>query len=102
MVKLEFRELAKRFDGVTAVNNVSLSIEEGEFMAIVGPSGCGKTTLLRLIAGFLKPDGGRIFIDGEEISSPRSVVLPEKRNVTIVFQSYAVWPHKNVFENVVF
>jgi len=102
MVKLELRDLAKRFNGVIAVNNVSLSIKEGEFMAIVGPSGCGKTTLLRLIAGFSKPDGGRIFIDGEEISSPRSVVLPEKRNVTIVFQSYAVWPHKNVFENIVF
>ena len=102
MVKLEFQKLTKRFGEVTAVNNVSLSIEEGEFMAIVGPSGCGKTTLLRLIAGFLKPDSGRILIDGEEISSEQSMVLPEKRNVTIVFQSYAIWPHKNVFGNVAF
>ncbi|NQS89906.1 ABC transporter ATP-binding protein [Patescibacteria group bacterium] len=102
MVKLELQRLAKKFGEVTAVNNVSLSIKEGEFMAIVGPSGCGKTTLLRLIAGFLKPDSGRILIDGEEISSEQSIVLPENRNVTIVFQSYAIWPHKTVFGNVAF
>ncbi|GAH55055.1 unnamed protein product, partial [marine sediment metagenome] len=71
-------------------------------MAIVGPSGCGKTSLLRLVAGFLKPDSGRILMDEEEVSSKEFVILPEKRNVTIVFQSYAVWPHKNVFENVAF
>ena len=102
MVKLELQRLTKKFAEVTAVNNVSLSIKEGEFMAIVGPSGCGKTTLLRLIAGFLKPDSGRILIDGEEISSEQSIVLPENRNVTIVFQSYAIWPHKTVFGNVAF
>lgn len=102
MVKLELQKLTKKFGEVIAVNNVSLSIREGEFMAIVGPSGCGKTSLLRLVAGFLKPDSGRILMDEEEVSSKEFVILPEKRNVTIVFQSYAIWPHKNVFENVAF
>jgi len=93
---ISFENVTKRFGKVTAVDDVSLSIEEGEFFALLGPSGCGKTTLLRLLAGFETPSEGRILIDGEDVSR----VPPNKRPVNMVFQSYAVFPHMNVAENV--
>ena len=71
-------------------------------MTLLGPSGCGKTTTLRLIAGYLTPDAGTIEVDGRVLSSPGSVVPPEARGMGMVFQNYAIWPHKTVFENVVF
>jgi iron(III) transport system ATP-binding protein len=71
-------------------------------MALLGPSGCGKTTTLQLLAGFLAPDAGEIRVRGKLLSSPRSVVPPERRNMSLIFQSYAVWPHKTVRENVGF
>jgi iron(III) transport system ATP-binding protein len=85
-----------------AVNGLSLTIPHGAFVALVGPSGCGKTTTLRLLAGFLKPDSGRIIVEGQVLSDSAAVVPPELRNMGMVFQQYAVWPHMTVFDNVAF
>ena len=93
---IRFENVTKRFGKMVAVDNVTLSIEEGEFFALLGPSGCGKTTLLRMLAGFETPTEGRILIDGQDISH----VPPNKRPVNMVFQSYAVFPHMTVAENV--
>ena len=87
---------------MAAVNDVSLDIADNQFVTLLGPSGCGKTTTLRLIAGYITPDAGTIHIDGRTMSSPQGVVPPEERGMGMVFQNYAVWPHKTVFENVVF
>ena len=93
---IQFENITKRFGKVVAVDNVNLSIQEGEFFALLGPSGCGKTTLLRMLAGFEVPSEGRILIDGQDISH----VPPNKRPVNMVFQSYAVFPHMSVADNV--
>jgi len=90
--------LTKRFDGVAAVDGVSLSIRRGELFALLGGSGCGKTTLLRLLAGFERPDAGRILLDGEDMSA----VPPYERPVNMMFQSYALFPHMSVADNVGF
>ena len=88
--------VSKYFGDVAAVDDVSLSIEEGEFFALLGPSGCGKTTLLRMLAGFETPSGGVIAIDGKDMAG----TPPNRRPVNMVFQSYAVFPHMTVAENV--
>ena len=90
--------LEKRFGEVEAVRDVNLFIRGGDFFTFLGPSGCGKTTLLRMIAGFTRPDRGVIHFDGVEVQD----VPPWKRNVGMVFQNYALWPHLSVFENVAF
>ncbi|MFY9557204.1 MAG: ABC transporter ATP-binding protein, partial [Blastocatellia bacterium] len=90
--------VTKRFGEVIAVNSVSLSVLQGEFLTLLGPSGCGKTTLLRMIAGFEEPDTGRVILGGVDVTE-RS---PYQRNVTTVFQHYALFPHLNVFDNVAF
>jgi spermidine/putrescine ABC transporter ATP-binding subunit len=93
---ISIRNVTKRFgSAVTAVDNVSLDIQEGEFFALLGPSGCGKTTLLRMVAGFENPTEGRIFIDAQDMSG----VDPNHRPVNMVFQSYAVFPHMTVAKN---
>ena len=102
MAKLEVRNLTKVFGSVTAVDNVSFIVNDGEWVTLLGPSGCGKTTTLRLIAGFLRPDQGEILVNDRTISTPEQVILPEKRDMGMVFQSYAVWPHMTVFDNVAF
>jgi len=95
---VELVDLEKRFGDVAAVDRINLRIEDGEFFSLLGPSGCGKTTTLRLIAGFERPDGGSILIDGaDQASTP-----PHKRPVNTVFQSYALFPHMDVAENVAF
>ena len=91
-------DLKKRFGGTEAVREVNLSIERGDFFTFLGPSGCGKTTILRMIAGFVRPDQGTILFDGDEVND----VPPWKRDVGMVFQNYALWPHLSVFENVAF
>jgi spermidine/putrescine transport system ATP-binding protein len=93
---IRFENVTKRYGKVVAVDDVTLSIEEGEFFALLGPSGCGKTTLLRMLAGFETPTEGRILIDGEDVSR----VPPNRRPVNMVFQSYAVFPHMSVADNV--
>jgi spermidine/putrescine transport system ATP-binding protein len=95
---LRVEGVTKRYGEKVAVDNVTLSIERGEFFALLGPSGCGKTTLLRMIAGFERPDTGRIVLDGEDIKS----LPPNRRKVNTVFQNYALFPHLDVFENIAF
>jgi iron(III) transport system ATP-binding protein len=99
---ISLQGLTKRFGPLAAVDGVDLEIRHGEFVTLLGPSGCGKTTTLRLLAGFLVPDAGRIVVDGETYSSPQGCLPPERRQMGMVFQSYAVWPHRSVFENVAF
>jgi iron(III) transport system ATP-binding protein len=100
MAVLKIDGVTKRFGGTTAVDAVSLEARSGEFLALLGPSGCGKTTLLRLIAGFEKPDTGSIELDGEVVADYRVSVAPEHRNMGMVFQSYALWPHLSVHGNI--
>lgn len=97
-MSLELRGLTKRFGAVTAVNEVSLSLHEGETVALLGPSGCGKSTLLRLVAGLERPDAGRLTLDGQDVT----YVPPQRRDVGMVFQSYALFPHLDVAGNVAF
>lgn len=94
--------LTKRFGAETAVDNVSFSVPANRFFAIVGPSGCGKSTLLRLIAGLEQADAGEIALGGVPVSGPGLFLPPEARAVGMVFQSYALWPHLNVLQNVAF
>jgi len=102
MAKLEIDDVSMSFGEVVAVDRVSLDVAEGETVVLLGPSGCGKTTLLRLIAGFNRPKSGAIRIAGTTVASPTVMVPPEKRSLSMVFQSYAVWPHKSVFENLAY
>lgn len=95
---IELRGVTKRFGAFTAVHGVSLTVNAGEFLTLLGPSGCGKTTLLRLLAGFEMPDEGVVLLDGEDVSH----VPPYRRSVNQVFQSYALFPHLTVRENVGF
>ncbi len=95
---LHFENITKRFGAFTAVNGVSLEIEHGKVFSLLGPSGCGKTTLLRMAAGFEKPDEGRVWLDGKDITE----LPPEKRPVNTVFQNYALFPHLTVRENIGF
>jgi iron(III) transport system ATP-binding protein len=105
MAAITMRGLSKSYsgpDGPAAVGDLSLDIADGQFVTLLGPSGCGKTTTLRLIAGFIAPDAGTIHADDRLVSSPGHVVPPEERGMGMVFQNYAVWPHKTVYENIVF
>jgi putrescine transport system ATP-binding protein len=95
---LRIEDLSKRFGSSAAVDKLSLDIYQGEFFALLGPSGCGKTTLLRLIAGFERPDSGRIQLDGVDLAA----VPPYRRPVNMMFQNYALFPHLNVEANVAF
>ncbi|MEQ1707955.1 MAG: ABC transporter ATP-binding protein [Terricaulis sp.] len=95
---IRFENITKRYGKVVAVENVNLEIREGEFFALLGPSGCGKTTLLRMLAGFETPTEGRVFIDGRDVAA----LPPNKRPVNMVFQSYAVFPHMKVSDNVAY
>jgi iron(III) transport system ATP-binding protein len=94
--------LSKRYGDVGAVDGLSLEIEPGELLALLGPSGCGKTTTLRLVAGFLTPEAGEIWVGDRCLSSPVSVVPPERRRMAMIFQSYALWPHMTVAQNVAY
>ncbi len=94
--------VTKSFGDVEVLKEFSEEFNDGEFITFLGPSGCGKTTMLRIIAGFEKPTTGEVRIDGNVVSSKDVFVPPEKRGIGMVFQSYAVWPHMNVFDNVAY
>jgi iron(III) transport system ATP-binding protein len=100
MSHLELMHLTKRYGDVVSVDAIDLAAAKGEFICLLGPSGCGKTTTLRMIAGFLEPDAGEIRVEGRVISTPGNVVPPERRHMSMIFQSYAVWPHMTVRDNV--
>jgi len=100
MAVVELESLTKRYGAATAVDNLSARIEHGSLVCLLGPSGCGKTTTLRLIAGFLDPDGGAIRVGGRTVSEPGRSLPPERRNMSMIFQSYALWPHMTIAENV--
>ena len=106
MAGIAIRGLSKSFGArdasFAAVADLDLDVKDNSFVTLLGPSGCGKTTTLRLIAGYIVPDQGTIEVAGRVLSSPAAVVSPEARGMGMVFQNYAVWPHKTVFENVVF
>jgi iron(III) transport system ATP-binding protein len=100
MAAVELNELTKRYGDVAAVDRLSATIAHGTLVCLLGPSGCGKTTTLRLIAGFADLDGGTIRVGGETISDPGRSRPPERRNMSMIFQSYALWPHMTIAENV--
>ena len=106
MASISIKGLTKSFnagdDAPAAVANLDLDIKDNQFVTLLGPSGCGKTTTLRMIAGYIVPDAGTIHINGRLLSVRGSVVPPDQRGMGMVFQNYAVWPHKTVYENVVF
>ena len=102
MSGIQISQLRKVYGDSVALHGIDLEVIDGEVMALLGPSGCGKTTTLQLLAGFLSPDGGEIRVGDRVVSTARSVVPPERRNMSLIFQSYAVWPHKTVRENVAF
>jgi multiple sugar transport system ATP-binding protein len=98
MAEIAIEQITKRYAGTLALDDVSLTVHDQEFMVLLGPSGCGKTTLLRLIAGFEQPDAGAILIDGKDVTD----VPPGRRGLAMVFQSYALFPHLKVFDNIAF
>src|SRR5437763_4219284 len=102
MPGVTLRGLTKRYGGVAAVDNLLLEVKPRELVALLGPSGCGKTTTLRLVAGFLAPEAGEIWVGDRCLSTPTSVVPPERRRMAMIFQSYALWPHMTVAQNVAY
>jgi iron(III) transport system ATP-binding protein len=102
MASVELKGLTKHYGNAVAVDGVSLRVEHGQLVCLLGPSGCGKTTTLRLIAGFIEPSAGEIVVGGKVLSSPARTVPPEGRNMSMIFQSYALWPHMTVAENIVY
>lgn len=95
---LVFEHVTKRFGALTAVDDVSFSVSKGEFFSLLGPSGCGKTTLLRMLGGFERPDSGRIYLEGVDITD----LAPNKRRVHTVFQNYALFPTMTIWDNIAF
>ena len=99
---LKLSGLTKRYGSLNVVNDVTLAIDKGLLVCLLGPSGCGKTTTLRLIAGFLQPDDGEIHVNGRRVSAPGATESPERRNMSMIFQSYALWPHMTIFDNIAY
>ena len=95
---ISLQNIGVSFDGEAVLNHLNLNIRDGEFVTLLGPSGCGKTTTLRIIGGFVRPDEGDVFFNGQRITD----LPPHKREVNTIFQKYALFPHLNVYENVAF
>ncbi|MBQ2029039.1 MAG: ABC transporter ATP-binding protein [Clostridia bacterium] len=102
MATVTIKHVTKAFGDNVVLKEFNETFQEGEFITLLGPSGCGKTTMLRIIAGFEKPTTGELYIDNQLVSGGKTFIPPEKRSVGMVFQSYAVWPHMNVFDNVAY
>ena len=102
MSRLKLHGLSKRYGDFLAVDGIDLELQSGEFVSLLGPSGCGKTTTLRMIAGFIDPSLGTIEMDGKVLSSPAGSVPPDRRQMSMIFQSYAIWPNMTVEQNVAF
>ncbi len=102
MPGVSIRGLHKRYGDVAAVDGLDLDVKPGELVALLGPSGCGKTTTLRVVAGFLSPDSGEVWVGDRCLSSPATVIPPERRRMGMIFQSYALWPHMTVAQNVAY
>ena len=103
MAQVELRGLTKRYGAaVAAVDGISLTVRDGQMICLLGPSGCGKTTTLRLIAGFMEPTAGEILVGGIVLSSAGKTLPPEARNMSMIFQSYALWPHMTVAQNIAY
>lgn len=103
MTAIEFRDVSKRYGNRAVLSRVSFEIEEGERVVIYGPSGCGKTTVLRLIAGFIAPDQGRILVGNEQVAANQEIEIPpERRKLGMVSQDLALWPHLTVYGNLEF
>src|SRR5262245_56435908 len=98
MAAVATNEISKKFGYVVAVYDISLKARDGEFMVLLGPSGCGKTTLLRIIAGLEKPTSGQVLIDGQVVND----IPPRGRGIAMVFQSYGLYPHLTVWNNIAF
>lgn len=98
LVDLELQNISKRFGNLAAIDDLSLDVYKGELCCLLGPSGCGKTTTLKVIAGFLEPDAGKVRLAGQDITR----TPPQRRNVGLVFQNYALFPHLNVYDNVAY
>jgi ABC-type Fe3+/spermidine/putrescine transport system ATPase subunit len=102
MSKLDLKKVCKRYGNHSVVDDLNLTLHTGELVTLLGPSGCGKTTTLRMIAGFIELSGGSIAVDGVQISGAGRTVPPERRGMSMIFQSYAIWPNMTVEENVAF
>ena len=100
--RLTFESVARRFETADALAGVTLDIAPGEVVCLLGPSGCGKTTLLRVASGIERPTGGRVLLDGREVAGPDNFVPPEQRNVGLMFQDFALFPHLTILDNVAF
>ena len=102
MASVNIQHVTKAFGPAVVLEDFNATFENGEFITLLGPSGCGKTTMLRIVAGFEKPTSGSVLFDDKIVSSDKVFLPPEKRDIGMVFQSYAVWPHMTVFENVAY
>jgi iron(III) transport system ATP-binding protein len=102
VASVELRGLTKRFGSLVVVDDVTLRVDHGQLVCLLGPSGCGKTTTLRLIAGFVEPSDGEIHVGDRIVSDKKRTLPPESRKMSMIFQSYALWPHMTVAENIVY
>ncbi|WP_088347029.1 MULTISPECIES: ABC transporter ATP-binding protein [Rhodomicrobium] len=100
MAEVALVRLSKLYAGRPVVDAVDISVRDGELLCVIGPSGCGKSTTLRLVAGFITPSAGEILVGGRKLSWPDGCLPPERRNMSMIFQSYALWPHMTIAENV--